>query len=109
MWLVQGCGSPEKVLTRAQAKTAIAPLDRVKILFQTSNADFRKFAGEYTWCRALALPSGSPAGLLHATAQIYRTGGVRGLLQGHSATLLRVFPYAGIKFMFYDWIEKVPS
>lgn len=29
-----------------QAKSAIAPLDRVKILFQTSNADFRKFAGK---------------------------------------------------------------
>lgn len=46
-------------------------------------------------------------GLLHATAKIYKSTGVRGLLQGHSATLLRVFPYAGIKFMFYDWIEKV--
>lgn len=46
-------------------------------------------------------------GLLHAMGKIYRTNGVRGLLQGHSATLLRVFPYAGIKFMFYDWIEKV--
>ncbi|KAL1409682.1 coenzyme A transporter [Vanrija albida] len=76
------------------AKTAIAPLDRVKILFQTSNTDFRKYAG-------------TPAGLLHATAKIYHTTGIRGLLQGHSATLLRVFPYAGIKFMFYDWIEKI--
>ncbi|TXT06067.1 hypothetical protein VHUM_03540 [Vanrija humicola] len=76
------------------AKTAIAPLDRVKILFQTSNSDFRKYAG-------------TPAGLLHAAAKIYHTTGVRGLLQGHSATLLRVFPYAGIKFMFYEWIEKI--
>ena len=51
--------------------------------------------------------TGTPAGLLHATKHIYQTAGVRGLLQGHSATLLRVFPYAGIKFLFYDWIEKV--
>lgn len=46
-------------------------------------------------------------GLFHAMRKIYKSNGLRGLLQGHSATLLRVFPYAGIKFMFYDWIEKV--
>lgn len=39
--------------------------------------------------------------------EIYSTGGVRGLFQGHSATLLRIFPYAGIKFMAYDWLESV--
>lgn len=32
---------------------------------------------------------------------------MRGLFQGHSATLLRIFPYAGIKFMAYDWLERV--
>lgn len=46
-------------------------------------------------------------GLLHATAKIWRTQGVYGLFQGHSMTLLRVFPYAGIKFMAYDWLEAV--
>ena len=46
-------------------------------------------------------------GLLNATGTIYRQSGIRGLFQGHSATLLRIFPYAGIKFMTYDWIESV--
>jgi solute carrier family 25 protein 16 len=34
---------------------------------------------------------------------------MRGLLQGHSATLLRIFPYAGIKFMAYDFFHLVRS
>lgn len=34
--------------------------------------------------------------------EIRRTDGVRGLFRGHSATLLRVFPYAAIKFMAYE-------
>ncbi|KAG9314927.1 mitochondrial carrier domain-containing protein [Chiua virens] len=71
------------------AKSVVAPLDRVKILFQASNPDFQKYAGSWT-------------GAFRAGLVIYKDGGVRGLLQGHSATLLRIFPYAAIKFMAYD-------
>ncbi|KZV67339.1 mitochondrial carrier [Peniophora sp. CONT] len=71
------------------AKTVVAPLDRVKILFQASNPDFQKYAGSWT-------------GAFQAGSKIFKETGVRGLLQGHSATLLRVFPYAGIKFLAYD-------
>lgn len=46
-------------------------------------------------------------GLLHAMSVIYESSGVRGLFQGHSVTLLRIFPYAGIKYMMYDWLERV--
>ncbi|KAH9847206.1 mitochondrial carrier [Lenzites betulinus] len=74
------------------AKTVVAPLDRVKILFQASNPDFQKYAG--TW-----------SGTFRAVSQIYGENGFRGLLQGHSATLLRIFPYAAIKFMAYDQLE----
>ncbi|EIN06487.1 mitochondrial carrier [Punctularia strigosozonata HHB-11173 SS5] len=76
------------------AKTVIAPLDRVKILFQTSNPDFQRYAG--TW-----------SGVFRAGKVIYNEQGVRGLLQGHSATLARVFPYAAIKFMAYDQVHHV--
>ncbi|KAJ3757018.1 mitochondrial carrier domain-containing protein [Lentinula raphanica] len=74
------------------AKTVVAPLDRVKILFQASNPDFQKYAG--TW-----------SGAFRAGAEIYRTSGTRGLFQGHSVTLLRIFPYAAIKYMAYDQVH----
>lgn len=74
------------------AKTLIAPLDRIKILFQTSNPDFKKYSGSVR---------GTGRGLLY----IWHNSGIWGLYQGHSATLLRVFPYAAIKFVAYDQIR----
>ncbi|GAA6000310.1 hypothetical protein JCM10207_007951 [Rhodosporidiobolus poonsookiae] len=76
------------------AKTSVAPLDRVKILFQTRSPDYQKYAG--TWL-----------GVFRASKDIYAETGVRGLLQGHSATLLRIFPYAAIKFMAYDELHSM--
>ncbi|TRM69230.1 mitochondrial carrier domain-containing protein [Schizophyllum amplum] len=76
------------------AKTVIAPLDRVKILFQASNPDFVKYAGSWS-------------GAFRAGTHIYKEHGARGLLQGHSATLIRVFPYAAVKFMAYDHIRHL--
>lgn len=42
---------------------------------------------------------------------INRTDGLQGLFRGHSATLLRVFPYAGIKFLAYEQFRAmlIPS
>ncbi|CAG8625811.1 23221_t:CDS:2 [Dentiscutata erythropus] len=71
------------------AKTVIAPLDRVKILFQSSNPQFKKYAGSWT-------------GLFQATRKIYIDSGPKGLFQGHSATLIRIFPYAAIKFAAFE-------
>ncbi len=71
------------------AKTAIAPLDRVKILFQAQNPEFAKYSG-----RAM--------GVFRAARDIVRSQGPTALFQGHSATLLRIFPYAAIKYMAYD-------
>ncbi|TFK23695.1 mitochondrial carrier [Coprinopsis marcescibilis] len=76
------------------AKSIVAPLDRVKILFQASNPEFQKYAG--TW-----------NGVMQAGRDIYRHDGIPGLFQGHSATLLRIFPYAAIKFMAYDQLHYV--
>ena len=42
---------------------------------------------------------------------INRQDGIRGLFRGHSATLLRIFPYAGIKFLAYEQLRAliIPS
>lgn len=75
-----------------QAKTVVAPLDRVKILFQARNPQFVKYSGSWV-------------GTATAMSEIYRQEGMLGLFRGHSATLLRVFPYAGIKFLAYEQIR----
>ncbi|PSR81905.1 mitochondrial carrier domain-containing protein [Coniella lustricola] len=75
------------------AKTAVAPLDRVKILFQARNPQYVKYSGSW-------------AGTITAMSEIYRLEGSAGLFRGHSATLLRVFPYAGIKFLAYEQIRS---
>ncbi|KAI0197747.1 mitochondrial carrier domain-containing protein [Astrocystis sublimbata] len=71
------------------AKTTVAPLDRVKILFQTSNPQFAKYTGSWS-------------GLSHALSDIYAQHGIVGLFRGHSATLLKIYPYAAIKFVAYE-------
>ena len=77
-----------------QAKTIVGPLDRVKILFQASNPQFAKYTGSWF-------------GVVTAMRDINRVDGIRGLFRGHSATLLRIFPYAGIKFLAYEQIRAV--
>jgi solute carrier family 25 (mitochondrial carrier protein), member 16 len=72
----------------------VAPLDRVKILFQASNPQFAKYAGSWF-------------GVITAMQDIYKTEGTLGLFRGHSATLLRIFPYAAIKFVAYEQVRSV--
>lgn len=81
-------------LAASAAKTVVAPLDRVKILFQASNPQFAKYTGSWT-------------GALQAMGDIYSANGLGGLFRGHSATLLRIFPYGGIKFLAYEQVRAV--
>ncbi|PQE06708.1 mitochondrial carrier LEU5 protein [Rutstroemia sp. NJR-2017a BBW] len=81
-------------LAGSAAKTVVAPLDRVKILFQASNPQFAKYAGSWP-------------GVIAAMKFIYHEDGTRGLFRGHSATILRIFPYAAIKFLAYEQIRAV--
>lgn len=81
-------------LSGSAAKTLIAPLDRIKILFQTSNPDFLKYRGSFF-------------GLFKAGNRIYINEGFFGLFHGHLVTLLRIFPYAAIKFVAYEQIRSI--
>ncbi|KAL2826673.1 mitochondrial carrier domain-containing protein [Aspergillus cavernicola] len=77
------------------AKTIVAPLERVRILFQTSHFQFIKHTTSWS-------------GLFDAMKDIRQMhGGISALFKGHSATLLRIFPYAGINFLAYEQIRAV--
>ncbi|KAI8356709.1 mitochondrial carrier domain-containing protein [Choanephora cucurbitarum] len=75
-------------------KTAIAPLDRVKILFQARNPIFEKYSGRFT-------------GVFEAGREIFQKHGIWGLFQGHSVTLVRIFPYAAIKFVALEQYRAI--
>lgn len=66
------------------AKSVVAPVDRIKILYQISAAEFH----------FKRLPG--------VVGNIIREEGLTALWKGNSATLIRVFPYSGIQFMVYD-------
>ncbi|KAK7057620.1 mitochondrial carrier protein [Favolaschia claudopus] len=82
------------------AKSAVAPLDRVKILLQTHNAEFIRFAGSWR-------------GAVQALQYIVQTQGFRGLYQGHTLTLARAIPHAAVGYTVYDkvshWLMPAPE
>ncbi|KAI8985879.1 mitochondrial carrier domain-containing protein [Pilobolus umbonatus] len=75
-------------------KTVIAPLDRIKILFQARNPLYERYSGRFM-------------GVMDAGKDIMRREGISGLYKGHSVTLIRIFPYAAIKFVAYEQIKAI--
>ncbi len=70
------------------AKTCVAPLERVKITYQVSTDRFTLQNGFSRAC------------------EMVQQGGWLSLWRGHSTTILRVAPYAGLSYTFHDFAEN---
>ncbi|CAK9144108.1 unnamed protein product [Ilex paraguariensis] len=71
------------------AKTVVAPLERVKILFQTRRAEFQSI------------------GLLGSFNKIVKTEGVLGFYRGNGASIARIVPYAALHYMAYEQYRRL--
>ncbi|KAN0014664.1 hypothetical protein ACTFIU_000982 [Dictyostelium citrinum] len=70
------------------AKSTIAPLERVKILYQVKSKKY-SFNSVY--------------GLMK---NIIKNEGLPGLWKGNTATILRIFPYSAIQWTSYDYLKN---
>uniref|UniRef100_A0A1J3JAB7 Mitochondrial substrate carrier family protein B n=1 Tax=Noccaea caerulescens TaxID=107243 RepID=A0A1J3JAB7_NOCCA len=74
----------------AFAKTAVAPLERIKILLQTRANDFRTL------------------GVSQSLKKVLQCDGPLGFYKGNGASVIRIIPYAALHYMTYevyrDWI-----
>ncbi|GAB2293365.1 Mitochondrial carrier protein CoAc1 [Dionaea muscipula] len=66
------------------AKTAVAPLERIKILFQTRTESFRSI------------------GVYGSFKKLVKQEGIQGLYKGNGASVLRIVPYAAVHYMSYE-------
>ena len=71
------------------ARTCTAPIDRVRILYQTSST--RRFTFSNAWKTSLV---------------IFRDEGVLGFYRGNGASVMRVAPYAATIFTTFDAYER---
>ncbi|RUS82063.1 hypothetical protein EGW08_010171 [Elysia chlorotica] len=70
------------------AKTAVAPLDRVKILLQAHNVHYKHL------------------GVFSTVKHVIHKEGFTGLYKGNGVQMMRIFPYAAIQFLTYEQLKK---
>ncbi|XP_068336482.1 mitochondrial carrier protein CoAc2 [Pyrus communis] len=70
------------------AKTVVAPLERIKILFQTRRAEYQSI------------------GLFGSVKKIARTEGPMGFYRGNGASVARIVPYAALHYMTYEQYRR---
>lgn len=70
------------------SRTAVAPLERLKILQQVAGSTTKAYNGVWS-------------GLSH----IWRTEGVAGMFKGNGANCIRIVPNSASKFLAYEYLE----
>ncbi|KAJ0491295.1 putative mitochondrial carrier protein [Helianthus annuus] len=70
------------------AKTIVAPLERLKILFQVTRSEFHNI------------------GLLASFRRIAKTEGILGFYRGNGASVARIVPYAALHYMAYEQYRR---
>ncbi|CAL9109670.1 unnamed protein product [Musa acuminata var. zebrina] len=68
----------------AFSKTAVAPLERIKIILQTRTEGFKSL------------------GILQSLRKLWQHEGFFGFYKGNGASVLRIVPYAALHFMTYE-------
>jgi len=81
-------------ITGATVKTAVAPLERLKILYETQTMFTTVDKLKYT-------------GLINSIQITWQESGLRGFWRGNGANLLRVVPNSAIKFSTFDTYKKL--
>lgn len=71
------------------SKTTVAPLDRIKILLQAHNNNYKNF------------------GVFEGLRQIVRQESLLALYKGNGAQMVRIFPYAATQFTAFEIYKKV--
>lgn len=80
-------------LAGAIAKTSVAPLDRVKVLMQTSSLH----------ALSRISSSGTPyPSILSCLTHITKSDGPSGLFRGNGAMVARIFPYAAVQYTAFE-------
>jgi solute carrier family 25 phosphate transporter 23/24/25/41 len=74
----------------AVSRTAVAPLERTKILLQLHTSFGR-----------------SPP-LSTVLRKVWREEGWRGLFRGNGTNIIRIFPYSAVQFTVYESLKQVP-
>jgi len=81
-------------VTGSLGKTIFAPLERVKLLLQTQDANYKLSGRKYR-------------GIIDCLARVYREEGIRAFWKGNFPNMLHYFPTAAFNFAFKDQFHKI--